>query len=63
MSDEPITHADDDAPAYRSLAQYVQAGSDVVIAAAAVADVYLHRPQKPEEPKPQIELPKGVKRD
>jgi len=62
MTDEPITTPEGET-LNRNLAQYVEAGAAVVSAAAVVADTYLHRPQPPEEPKPQIQLPPGVERD
>ncbi len=64
MADEQTPTPPPDATLERNLAQYIEAGSAAVAAAAAVADTYLHRPKAaPEPPKPQIELPPGTKRD
>ena len=62
MTDEQ-TPTPSDSRIERNLAQYIEAGSAAVAAAATVADVYLHRPMAPDPPKPQIELPLGAKRD
>jgi hypothetical protein len=62
MTDEQ-TSTPPDATSGRYLAQYIEAGSAAVVAAATVADVYLHRPKTPDPPKPQIELLPGTKTD
>jgi hypothetical protein len=62
MTDEQ-TSTPPDTTIERNLAQYIEAGSAAVVAAATVADVYLHRPKTPDPPKSQIELPPGAKTD